>query len=114
MGVGEMGVGETGVGETGIPHLRKYEKWFYGNTQLHVTTYYKYLGLVISSICVKKTLSEQASKVIYGLKSNLSKFGTLSANLLLKIFDTKILPILTYGAEIWFSHKSLDIEKGSS
>ena len=87
-------------------YLRKYEKWFYGNTQLHVTTYYKYLGLVISSrlswyMC-QKTLSEQASKAIYGLKSNLSKFGTLSSNLLLKIFDTKILPILTYGAEIWF------------
>ena len=79
-------------------YLRKYEKWFYGNTQLHVTTYYKYLGLEISSrlswyMCQK------------------TKFGTLSANLLLKIFDTKILPILTYGAEIWFSHKSLYIEK---
>ena len=30
-------------------YLRKYEKWLYGNTQQHVTTYYKYLGLVISS-----------------------------------------------------------------
>ena len=30
-------------------YLRKYEKWFYGNIQLKVVTYYKYLGLVISS-----------------------------------------------------------------
>ena len=28
-----------------------------------------------------------------------------------KIFDTKILPILLYGSEIWFSHPSVDIEK---
>ena len=55
--------------------------------------------------------TEQASKALYSLKSNLNKFGTLSANLLLKIFDKKILPILTYGAEIWFSHNALDIEK---
>lgn len=48
---------------------------------------------------------------MFGLKSNLNKFGLLSSNLLLKIFDTKILPILTYGADIWFSHEGLDIEQ---
>ena len=96
-------------------YLRRYEKWFYGESQLQVTTYYKYLGLVVSSrlswyMC-QKTLSEQASKAIYGLKSNLNQFGTLSTKLLFKIFDTKILPILTYGAEIWFSHTASDIER---
>ena len=96
-------------------YLRKYEKWFYGNIQLKVVTYYKYLGLVISSrlawyMC-QKTLAEQAAKTLFGLKASLNKFGVLSANLLFKIFDTNILPILTYGAEIWFSHDSPDIEK---
>lgn len=96
-------------------YLRRYEKWFYGDTKLKVVTYYKYLGLVISSrlswyMC-QKTLAEQASKAVFSLKSNLNKFGYLSANLLLKIFDTKILPILTYAAEIWYSHESLDVEK---
>ena len=59
----------------------------------------------------QKTLSEQAFKAFFGLKANLNKFGTLSANLLLKIFDAKILPTLTYRAEIWFSHPALDIKK---
>ena len=31
--------------------------------------------------------------------------------MLFKIFDTKIIPILTYGAEIWSSHRGTDIEK---
>ena len=31
--------------------------------------------------------------------------------MLFKIFDTKILPILTYGAEIWIEHEGKDIEK---
>ena len=84
-------------------HIRKYEKWFYGNIQLKVVTCYKYLGLVISSrlswyMC-QKTLAEQAS-TLFGLKANLNKFGFLSANVLLKIFNTKIRPILSYGAEI--------------
>ena len=73
-------------------YLRKYEKWFYGNIQLKVVTYYKYLGLVISSrlawyMC-QKTLAEQAAKTLFGLKASLNKFGVLSANLLFKIFDT--------------------------
>ena len=59
----------------------------------------------------QKTLSEQASKAVYGLKSSLNQFGTLSTKLLFKIFDSKILPILTYGAEIWLSHTASDIER---
>ena len=61
----------------------------------------------------QKTLAEQASKAVFSLKSNLKKFGPLSANLLLKIFDTKIMPILTYAAEIcfffWTSKKYITI-----
>ena len=96
-------------------YLRHYEKWFYDNIPLRVVTYYKYLGLVISSrlswyVC-QKTLAEQASKALFAIKSKLSQFGALSSNILFKIFDTKILPILTYGAEIWFEHESKDIEK---
>ena len=34
----------------------------------------------------------------------------LSVDMLFKTFDTKIFPILTYGAEIWSRHKGIDIE----
>ena len=56
-------------------------------------------------------LAEQASLALFAIKSKLSQFGALSANILFKNFDTKILPILTYGSEIWFEHESKDIEK---
>ena len=96
-------------------YLRQYETWFYDNIPLRVVTYYKYLGLVISSrlswsVC-QKTLAEQASKALFAIKSKLSQYGSLSINMLFKIFDTKILPILTYGAEIWIEHEGKDIEK---
>ena len=39
----------------------------------------------------------------------MSQFGSLP--IFFKIFDTKILPILTYGAEVWFEHESKGIEK---
>ena len=66
-------------------------------------TYYDYLGLVISPrlswyMC-QKTLAEQASKALFAVKSSINAFGLLLANLLLKIFDAKILPILT-----WLNH----------
>ena len=46
-------------------YLRRYEKWFYGDTKLKVVTYYKYLGLVISS-----TLSWYENISRTGLKSS--------------------------------------------
>ena len=62
----------------------------------------------------QKTLANQASKAFFAVKSKLSQFGDVHLNDLsvsFKIFDSKILPILLYGYEIWFSHASLDIEK---
>lgn len=59
----------------------------------------------------QKTLAEQASKALFAVKSKLNQFGPLSINVLFKIFDSKILPILTYGSEVWFGHESMDIER---
>ena len=97
-------------------YLRSYEKWYFeGIPPIRVVTYYKYLGLVLSSRlswhACQKTLAEQASKAIFAVKYYLAQFGTLSVDMLFKIFDTKILPILTYGAEIWSSHRGSDVEK---
>ena len=96
-------------------YLRSYEKWYFEGIPIKVVTYYKYLGLVLSSRlswnACPKTLAEQASKALFAVKSNLAQFGMLSVDMLFKIFDTKILPILTYGAEIWSSHRGSDVEK---
>ena len=44
------------------------------------------------------------------IKSNLVNYTHVSTDILFKIFDTNIQPILTYGAEIWFPHTANDIE----
>ena len=95
--------------------LRRYEKWKFDDFKLEVVTYYKYLGLLLSSrnswyMC-QKTLASQASKALFSVKKNLIRFGDVKVNILLKIFDSKIFPILLYGSEIWFSHISPDIEQ---
>ena len=96
-------------------YLSSYEKWYFEGIPIRVVTYYKYLGLVVSSrlswYACQKTLAEQASKALFAVKRNLMQLGTLSVDLLFKIFDTKILPILTYGAEIWCNHEGKDVEK---
>ena len=84
-----------------VGYLRSYEKWYFEGIPIKVVTYYKYLGLVLSSrlswYAGQKTFDEQASKALFVMKSNLTRFGMLSVNLLFKIFDTKILQILMYG-----------------
>ena len=95
--------------------LRRYEKWKFDDFKLEVVTYYKYLGLLLSSrnswyMC-QKTLASQASNALFAVKKNLIRFGDVKVNILLKIFDSKILPILLYGSEIRFSHISPDIEQ---
>ena len=81
---------------------------------MEVVTYYKYLGLLLSSrnswFMCQKTLANQASKAWFAVKSKLYNYGDVKLDVLFKIFDCKILPILLYGAELWFSHPSQDIE----
>ena len=95
--------------------LRNYERWKYGEHVLETVSYYKYLGILFSSrnswYMSQKTLANQASKALFAVKSRLTQFGNVNLSVMFKIFDTKILPILLYGSEIWFSHPSMDIEK---
>lgn len=59
----------------------------------------------------QKTLASQASKALFAVKSKLVRFGDIKVDILFKIFDCTILPILLYGSEIWFSHASLEKEQ---
>lgn len=95
--------------------LRRTERWFYAGSKVEVVSTYKYLGIIISSsgnwFKAQETLAGQASKAIFILKKRIHKFGVLSPQLVFKMFDTMILPIMMYGSEIWGFHpcKQLDI-----
>ena len=66
---------------------------------------YKYLGITISSKncslqCTLNDLSVKANRALFSLKTNLNLLK-MPIKLLLKIYDTMVVPILLYGAEVW-------------
>ena len=85
--------------------LRKTEKWTYKGENLETVTYYSYLGLLISSrLCWTKcveTLSCKAHQVLSKMKVMCNEYENFTREILFKIFDTKIKPIILYGSEIW-------------
>ena len=91
-------------------YLRKREKWTFDKEHLLVANRYKYLGVDMTpkglwSLC-QQVRSQQANKVIFMIKSSISHFYDLSPSTLLKLFDSKVLPILHYGCEIWGFHEA--------
>ena len=77
--------------------------YFYGN-KIEQSSYYKYLGLLISSRLswspAQRTLSQQAEKAMnYIYKVNYEcNFSYMTSS---NIFDKCVLPIVLYGSEIW-------------
>ena len=49
----------------------------------------------------QKTLAQQARKALGLIKPVLIRYSPLPPNTLLKVFDTKILPVVNYGSELW-------------
>ena len=58
-----------------------------------------------------ETLSGQALKAIFKLKSYVNKFTDFSVSHMLGLFDKLILPILTYGSEVSGISKADNIER---
>ena len=87
---------------------------FYNNTKLDIVNKFTYLGVTLSSTgkCYQsqKALADQARRAIYSLHS-LFDVVPLQISEKLKLFDSMIMPILNYGAEVWGLHKAPDIEK---
>ena len=66
---------------------------------------YKYLGIHISSKNCSlqwtlRDLSVKANRALFSLKTNLNLMK-MPIQLLLKIYDTMVVPILLYGAGMW-------------
>jgi exonuclease III len=75
-----------------------------GNKQIEYVNHYTYLGVPLSNngkyTTCKRELTNKARKAMYKLKGLL--WGTnLKKSIALKMFDQLVLPIITYGAEIW-------------
>ena len=85
--------------------LNKFEKWFYGGHPIEIVNRYVYLGFVFTTtLSVKSSLSAFIMKAKYSLNSILSSLNTINCheiNIFFKLFDTKVVPILSYSSEFW-------------
>ena len=82
-----------------------------GEENIEITDRYHYLGVTFSSngsfLNARKHVVQQATKAMY-LLFNKSCNADLPIDLTIKLFDHTVLPILTYGSEI-FGFENIDI-----
>lgn len=95
--------------------VRKVEKWYYKGEPLEIVTYFKYMGLLYSNRLIwsaaKRNLAQQATKAMSVLMSFIKRQRTLEIKSCLSLFDRMVIPIITYGAEIWGFDMSQQIEQ---
>ena len=93
--------------------IKKNEILYLNGVKLETVSYYKYLGIVISTRLswspAQSTLSAQASKAI-NMINQMNFKCNYSFKTSCEIFDKCALPILTYGSEIWGTdiHSSIE------
>ena len=82
---------------------------------IEIVKNFTYLGVVFTTggsfMETHETLSDQALKAIFKLKSYVNKFTDFSVSHMLGLFDKLILPILTYGSEVSGFSKADNIER---
>lgn len=91
------------------------DHWFYGDHILEVVNKFCYLGVVFSTSGkfrnAQQTLAEQARKAIFALKNHTRQFYDLKPDLMCMLFDKMIVPILSYGSEIWGLDSADQVER---
>ena len=90
--------------------------WSIGSMKIDEDTVYKYLGVTIFKNDGSFTehinaIREKADKAYYGIVAKSKEWQGFNPKTFLHIFDHTILPILSYGAEIWGGKEWSVIEK---
>jgi hypothetical protein len=84
--------------------IKGVEKVYYNGERIKAVSYYKYLGLIMSTRLswspAQKTLSQQSEKCMNFIKTinHECDFSFTTSN---EIFNKCIIPIITYGGEVW-------------
>ena len=88
-------------------------KFQYEGRDLEIVQEFKYLGVIFnyngSFVKNRKHVYEQAQRAMFSLLRR-SRQLDLPLDIQLALFDTLIMPILTYGCEVWGFEKSTIIE----
>ena len=81
------------------------EKFFFKGQELNIVSFYKYLGVIISSrltwTLAQNTLAPHSLKSIGFIKGVARVCGGLEPDMQFELFNKMVRPMLTYGAEIW-------------
>ena len=79
-------------------------KFMMDGNEIEIVTKYRYLGVEMSNngsfLNARKGVCEKANKAMHLLYKRINNLN-LPIDLQLKLFDSTILPIMTYGCEIW-------------
>ena len=84
--------------------IKKTETFYFDDKQLESVSYYKYLGILMSTRLswspAQRYLASQAERACYALNDVLYNCD-FSFKIGMKLFDACVLPILTYGGELF-------------
>ena len=76
----------------------------YGETSLDIVSQYKYLGLVLNEFLdleiTANILSDSAGRALGAIIAKTKNLKDLGFKTYQKLFNTGVLPVLNYGAEI--------------
>ena len=82
-----------------------HDRWHIGNIILEVVSEYSYLGLIFSTKLnnnvMLSRLATRGKIAFCRISSLLNRINTTSYNILCKMFDAQVQPILLYGSELW-------------
>ena len=86
-------------------HLSKFEHWHFGGMPIEVVNSYKYLGIEfttrMSFTNSANSLIAKAKQTCYELQKTMNSINCHDMNILSKLFDSKVQPILSYSCEVW-------------
>ena len=94
---------------------KDYSKYhfFQNNSQIEIVERYKYLGIVFyfngNLKHAADYLYNKALKAFFSVKSKFNNFQEVPLKTCLKLFDSLLKPILTYGSEIWLSDYNINL-----
>ena len=96
-------------------YIAKNEKWYYGNKCLKIVNAYRYLGIdfttKLSFNNATRPFVSKAKQICFELSKSLYNIDCYSIDVFSKLFDAKVLPVLTYACELWGLDEMLEIER---
>ena len=94
--------------------IKRNEVFYYNRVKVKNVSYYKYLGVTMSTRLswspAQITLAAQANKALYVL-NKVNYNCDYSFQCACQMFDKCVIPIISYGAEIWGSEVHSSIER---